>query len=147
MFGPRQRPDSPYAAVIPKFCKSIFDKNEIEIFGDGEQTRTFTPVEFVVDCVNQIVNKFDTAFETDVVNVTDVSYALSVNELSKKIIEHIGHPDVTIKIHPRRNGDVNRSIGYGEYLFGKIGSRPIHDLNRAIKTTCDWYLKNSKVAT
>ena len=140
VFGPRQRLDSPYSAVIPKFCKSIMDEKKVHIYGDGLQTRTFTPVEFVVDCVNEVVNRFD-GFETDIFNVTDASYALDVNQLAQKIIEHSGHADVTIERHPKRNGDVNTSIGYGQYLFDKIGARRIRDLDQAIKSTCDWYFK------
>ena len=44
MYGPGQDPDSPYAAVIPRFIKSYLDGVPPVIFGDGEQTRDFTYV-------------------------------------------------------------------------------------------------------
>ncbi len=48
IFGPRQDPDGPYAAVIPLFVKGILQKTPVYINGDGEQTRDFTFVENAV---------------------------------------------------------------------------------------------------
>ena len=45
IFGPRQDPDGPYAAVIPLFIKGILNRTPVYINGDGEQTRDFTFVE------------------------------------------------------------------------------------------------------
>ncbi len=49
VFGPRQDPQSPYAAVIPLFLDAISNGTQPTIYGDGEQTRDFTYVENVVD--------------------------------------------------------------------------------------------------
>jgi nucleoside-diphosphate-sugar epimerase len=48
VFGPRQRPQSPYAAVVPRFVEACLRRKEAVIHGDGEQTRDFTYVENVV---------------------------------------------------------------------------------------------------
>ncbi len=48
IFGPRQDPDGPYAAVIPLFVKSIINNTPVYINGDGNQTRDFTFVENAV---------------------------------------------------------------------------------------------------
>ncbi len=48
VFGPRQRPDSQYAAVIPLFMTAARDGNPVVVYGDGEQSRDFTYVENVV---------------------------------------------------------------------------------------------------
>ena len=48
VFGPRQDPNSQYAAVIPKFLRAIRNGERPTIYGDGEQSRDFTPVENVV---------------------------------------------------------------------------------------------------
>jgi nucleoside-diphosphate-sugar epimerase len=48
VFGPRQDPDSPYAAVIPLFARALAEGRSPVIFGDGRQTRDFTFVEDVV---------------------------------------------------------------------------------------------------
>jgi nucleoside-diphosphate-sugar epimerase len=48
VFGPRQNPNSQYAAVIPKFIAAIREGRQPVIYGDGEQSRDFTPVANVV---------------------------------------------------------------------------------------------------
>lgn len=49
IFGPRQDPESHYAAVIPKFAAALLDGNRPTIYGDGLQSRDFTYVENVVN--------------------------------------------------------------------------------------------------
>ncbi len=69
VFGSRQRPDGPYAAVIPLFIERLLNQQEVFIDGDGLQTRDFTYIENVVqanvlgmlnaqssDCNGQIIN-------------------------------------------------------------------------------------------
>lgn len=68
IFGPRQDPDGPYAAVIPLFVKGILKRTPVYINGDGEQTRDFTFVDNAVqinvkgmltenpDAINQVYN-------------------------------------------------------------------------------------------
>jgi len=48
VFGPRQDPHSPYAAVIPKFIFALLDGQRPVIFGDGRQSRDFTYITNVV---------------------------------------------------------------------------------------------------
>ena len=48
IFGSRQDPDGPYAAVIPLFVKGILNRTPVYINGDGEQTRDFTFVDNAV---------------------------------------------------------------------------------------------------
>ncbi len=52
VYGPRQDPDSPYAAVIPKFIRRLAEGRPMPVFGDGGQTRDFT---FVGDVVRGIL--------------------------------------------------------------------------------------------
>ena len=48
VYGPRQRPDSQYAAVIPLFIRALRDGTPAEVHGDGGQTRDFTYIDDVV---------------------------------------------------------------------------------------------------
>lgn len=48
VFGPRQDPNSPYSAVIPRFITAILAGKQPTIYGDGLQSRDFTYVENVV---------------------------------------------------------------------------------------------------
>jgi nucleoside-diphosphate-sugar epimerase len=48
VFGPRQDPNSEYAAVIPKFITAAINKQRATVYGDGEQTRDFCYIENAV---------------------------------------------------------------------------------------------------
>src|SRR6185295_3754917 len=50
VFGPRQHPESQYAAVIPKFIESARQGTPLEVHWDGKQARDFTYIENVVQC-------------------------------------------------------------------------------------------------
>jgi UDP-glucose 4-epimerase len=49
VFGPRQRPDSAYSAVIPLFINALCRDGRPEVHGDGKQSRDFTYISDVVD--------------------------------------------------------------------------------------------------
>ncbi|MEK7793736.1 MAG: NAD-dependent epimerase/dehydratase family protein, partial [Candidatus Hydrogenedentota bacterium] len=61
VFGPRQDPNSEYAAVIPKFITALLEGRRPTIFGDGGQTRDFTHVDNVVDANLRACEKFGVA--------------------------------------------------------------------------------------
>ena len=49
VFGPRQDPQSQYAAVVPRFITAALQGQRPVVFGDGEQSRDFTYIDNVVD--------------------------------------------------------------------------------------------------
>ena len=49
VFGPKQNPNNPYAAVIPIFCKAVLNNKPITIYGDGFTSRDFTYVQNIID--------------------------------------------------------------------------------------------------
>ena len=48
VYGPRQRPDSMYAAAVPIFARRLLDRQPVTVFGDGSQTRDLINVHDVV---------------------------------------------------------------------------------------------------
>ncbi len=57
VYGPRQRADHDYAAVIPRFAWNALSGLPIQVHGDGEQTRDFTHVDSVVDILSEAVQR------------------------------------------------------------------------------------------
>ncbi len=108
IFGPRQDPDGPYAAVIPLFVKAIKDNLPAYINGDGNQTRDFT---FVENAVQVNIKGMLTTNDEAVNKVYNVAVGenYSVNYLFNKIREYFGSNQQPIHLKPRE-GDIQNSL-------------------------------------
>jgi UDP-glucose 4-epimerase len=104
VFGPRQDPGSPYAAVIPRFIRAVMDGKPPVVFGDGEQSRDFT---FVGDVVDACVK----ACESDMTGAFNVACgrSITINRLVSLINELLGK-DVRPLYAPPRPGDIRHSL-------------------------------------
>jgi UDP-glucose 4-epimerase len=117
VFGPRQDPNSQYAAVVPRFLAAIAAGNPVPIHGDGTQSRDFTYVANVV-AANLLAGDRDGADGT-VLNVATGRQA-SVNELADAIGAVLGKP-VEKDYLPVRTGDVRDSwadVGAAKRVLG-----------------------------
>lgn len=124
VYGPRQRPDM----AIHKFVKAILNDLEIEIFGDGNQTRDFTFVEDVVEA-NLIAAKSEVAGE--VFNVGGGN-RISVNNLIKIIEENLGKK-AKIKYTEKQRGDVQDTLADTSKIEEKLGWKPRVKIEEGIK--------------
>lgn len=125
VFGPRQDPFSEYAAVIPKFIKSIQDNKCPTIYGDGEQTRDFTFVRDVVKA-NILAAKSN---QTGVFNIAS-GERVSINKLAEMIMELSGK-DLKPVYEGVRKGDVKHSLA-DISKAKRIGYEPEYDLRRGL---------------
>lgn len=119
IFGPRQDPDGPYAAVIPLFVKGILQRSPVYINGDGEQTRDFTYVENAVQAnVKGMLARNDDALNK-AYNIA-CGENISINELYNRISE-FQESDWKPQYRQPRAGDVRNSladISLAEKLLG-----------------------------
>ncbi len=136
VFGPRQDPNSQYAAVVPKFAVSCLEGVGPTIFGDGEQSRDFTFVENVVEA-NLAASKAPGA-SGGVFNVA-CGARTTVNELFRMIAEATGATHVRPKYEPTRAGDVKHSLAAIESAQKVLGWKPRVDLAEGIARTVAWY--------
>lgn len=104
VFGPRQNPNSEYAAVIPKFISLMLAGERPVIYGDGEQTRDFTYIDNVVEAN---VLAMESGSSGEVFNVA-CGERTSVNELVELLNEVLG-TDLAPRYEPPRPGDVKHS--------------------------------------
>ena len=104
VYGPRQDPDSRYAAVIPKFIERVSRGKPPIIFGDGKQTRDFV---FIKDVVAANIMVADTNV-TGVFNI-GTGRTITMSELARLIIDIVG-----VRVEPnykkRRPGDIRHSM-------------------------------------
>ncbi len=133
VFGPRQDPESQYAAVIPKFVDQALRGEPITIFGDGEQTRDFVYVKDVV-AVNAFV-----AESPELHGVFNVAYGnrITVNELANRIIS-LTRSDSKITHLPPRPGDIMHSTAAVGELLG-TGFEIVDRFNEGLQTTVEYF--------
>ena len=137
IFGPRQNPNSAYAAVIAAFAKAITAGKPPTIFGDGEQSRDFTFVHNAVHA-NLLAARATGKLNGDVVNVA-CGVRVSVNELAPMMCEMFGRPDLRPVHAPARAGDVKHSQADLTKVRGVLGYEPVVNFRQGLRATVDWY--------
>lgn len=135
VFGPRQDPDSPYAAVLPIFARELLAGRSPRIDGDGEQTRDFTFVDNVVAGNLKAMAAARTQGET--VNVA-CGGSYSVRYLFEQIRTQLGVDREAI-YGPRRAGDVDHSQADISRARELLGYEPVVSFEEGLRRTVDWY--------
>ncbi|MCD6013630.1 MAG: hypothetical protein K0Q79_3492 [Flavipsychrobacter sp.] len=137
VFGPRQDPDGPYAAVIPLFIKGIKNGTPVYINGDGGQTRDFTFVENAVQAnIKGMLAEGEAAFgETYNVAVGD---NFSVNFLYNAIGELLGNAQPPLYREPR-SGDIRNSLADISKAGTQLGYAPAYTFLEGLKVTVEYF--------
>lgn len=134
VYGPRQRPDSTYAAAVPIFARRLLDREPVTVFGDGGQTRDLINVHDVVranliaaEHPNAPGNVFNicTGVETRLLDLLDVLYEL---------LPTAPPPE----FRATRPGDIYRSAGSPQKAADILGFRAQVSLVDGLKETIDW---------
>ena len=133
VFGPRQRPDGPYAAVIPRFFDAARNGVGVEIFGDGSQTRDFTYVDNVVDANLRAASVPAERANGTVVNV-GAGGRTSLLELHA-LVEEVTGRRIAITHRAPRAGDVRDSLASLERAHAAIGYVPGVSLREGLRRT------------
>lgn len=137
VFGPRQRPDGPYAAVIPIFIDRTHNGQEVVIFGDGGQTRDFTYVSNAVQA-NLLAATAPESAWGKVINVA-TGQRVSVNQLYTEIAKHTGCTLPAIHTE-QRIGDVRDSLADVSRAEDLLGFTPGVLLEDGLRETVEWFV-------
>lgn len=111
VFGPRQRPDHEYAAVLPKWIWLAMRGAPIDVYGDGNSSRDFTYIETVLDIA--VTAMKDKVLTEGAVNLA-YGNRIFLNDAIEKIREQF--PDLKVVYKPNRLGDVKESQNSPELL-------------------------------
>lgn len=132
VFGPRQDPESQYAAVIPKFITAIMNDEAPVIFGDGEQSRDFT-------FVKNVVQANILACETDMQGVYNVACGrrTTINEMVKMMGELMGK-EVNPEYTDPRVGDVKHSLADIDKIKAH-GYQPTEDFKKDLEKVVEFF--------
>jgi len=132
IFGPRQRADSPYAAVIPRFADAMREARTLTIYGDGSQTRDFTHVANAVHA-NLLAATTDQPLAGEVVNVACGD--------ARRLIDLIHDMAALLGVEPRyecvepRMGDVKHSRASISAAQSLLGYKPVMSFEDGLADT------------
>lgn len=135
VFGPRQDPQSQYAAVIPKFISAALHGDRPVIFGDGEQSRDFTYVDNVVEANMLAATAEEVSGE--VFNIGCGS-SYSLNQLVASLSEILGTAIVP-EHRPQRPGDVRHSLASIERARIRLCYEPSVTFADGLRRAVEWF--------
>jgi len=137
VFGPRQDPNSPYAAVIPLFIKAVMNNEQPVIYGDGLQSRDFT---YVANNVHAVLLAAHTKNKDAFGETINIALGNSVNLL--QLLEKINKilcTDIRPVFRERRKGDVMHSLADISRAKKLLDYSPVVSFDEGLKLTIDYY--------
>jgi UDP-N-acetylglucosamine/UDP-N-acetylgalactosamine 4-epimerase len=141
VFGPKQNPKGPYAAVIPLFIEAALQHKAPFINGDGETSRDFTFVENAVQA--NVKAMLTTGIQKhEVVNIA-FGERTSLNQLWQRINDNEGIARTPI-YKEERKGDVRHSLANISKGSKLIGYEPNYSVLDGLGITYKWYKQNSR---
>ena len=134
VFGPKQDPESQYAAVIPIFIDKILKNQRPVIYGDGEQTRDFVNVKEVVDANILAAESNETgSYNIGLGKSTTINYLFEmIKETMKKDIKPVYKNE--------RPGEIKHSVA-DISKARSLGYSPKNDFTDELTETVDWFKK------
>jgi nucleoside-diphosphate-sugar epimerase len=138
VFGPRQDPESGYAAVIPKFTRLMQAGKRPTIYGDGGTSRDFTYVDNVVEA--NIAAAHSSAVGLPI-NVA-CGESRTLNELVETLTELIGC-EIEPDHGPPREGDVSASMANIDRARSLLGYHPSIGFREGLERTVSWIAERS----
>jgi len=143
VFGPRQNPKGPYAAVIPLFTESFLNGQAPVINGDGNHSRDFTYVSNVVQA--NLLALF-TENKAAVNQVYNIGYGQQTSLLQLvQYLKRISARDIEPIKAPERTGDVKHSLADISKAKNLLGYNPAVSVEEGLRRTYEWYKVNNKL--
>lgn len=148
VFGRRQDPDGAYAAVIPRFIKSLVNGEAPLVHGDGLQSRDFTYVDNVVQ-INQLAALAENPEALNTVYNVAYGENTTLIELFKQLISNLSEFNARIAtiepvFGPERAGDVKHSLASIDKARSLLGYRPEFSLDQGLKIASAWYWESMR---
>ncbi len=135
VFGPKQSPESKYAAVVPLFLRAAFQNVPLEIHGDGEQSRDFTYIDNVV-----LANRLSLTTPGVAGEVFNVACGErhSLLDIARSIGRLHGR-ELTLNHVASRRGDVRHTQASIERITERLAFRPAVGFDEGMRRTYDWF--------
>ncbi|NNG46780.1 MAG: NAD-dependent epimerase/dehydratase family protein, partial [Deltaproteobacteria bacterium] len=136
VFGPRQDPESMYAAVIPRFITAVLSGAPPTIYGDGLQTRDFTYIDNVVRANLQACDAPREACGM----VINIAYGERISLLDiLELLYGLAGRRVAPRFEPTRAGDVRDSLADISLAKELLGYEPSVSFSEGLSRTFDYF--------
>lgn len=147
VFGPRQNPNGPYAAVIPKWMSQIMSNEAVVINGDGKINRDFCYIDNAVQANILAAIAPDNA-KNKLYNIA-FGQQTSLDELFQLLKLNIASiqpsfKDITPIIGEDRPGDIKQSLADITNAKNYLGYTPLFDAKTGIKEYVKWFMDTQK---
>lgn len=129
VYGPRQIPEGE-AGVVSIFMDYFINNNEINIFGDGNQTRDFIYVKDIAKILFLCIKNDNMTKE--IINISS-NVSISINELYEKL-KHITKKDLKVNYLEERKGDIKHSLLNNSKLLNYIDIK-LTNINAGLEKT------------
>jgi len=149
VFGKRQDPAGPYAAVIPKWFDGFLRGDQIYIFGDGETSRDFCYIDNAVQANLLAACASDRAAIGRVYNIA-FGERTTLNQLFKLIQDDVARVNsAAANVDPIyldfRQGDIRNSLADISKATSLLGYRPVYSVRDGIRKAASWYVKKTGI--
>ncbi len=146
VFGPRQDPEGPYAAVIPQWIAALLRRQPVFINGDGETSRDFCPVENVVQANLRAATTDNPAALNQIFNIA-LGRRTTLNDLFALIQNTLRRRDPGLsEVRPVyrdfRPGDVRHSLADISKARSLLGYEPTCDVEEGLERAMEWYRRH-----
>ncbi len=135
VFGPRQRPDSPYSGVIAIFTAALSAGRTPTVHGDGLQSRDFV---YVADVADALIRAADTPGVSGRVYNVGTGGSVTLLELITTLNTILG--TVAVPVHgPARPGDIRHSRAKIDRIRSELGYSTRVAFAEGLRRTLEWY--------
>jgi UDP-N-acetylglucosamine 4-epimerase len=145
VFGRRQDPEGPYAAVIPRWIAALLRGEPCVIYGDGETSRDFCYVDNVVQA--NLLAGTAPAGSAALNQVFNIAYGArtTLTELNQLLRDRLPNRDLPgPQYQPFREGDIRHSLADVDKARRLLGYAPTHSVAQGLDETMGWYLAQAQ---
>ena len=147
VFGPRQDPDGPYAAVIPKWIAALIKQQPVYINGDGETSRDFCYIANVVQANLLAATSGRPGAANQAYNIA-LHERTSLNQLYRLLQQGLAPRFEQVRssqpiYRDFRAGDVRHSLADISKAKELLGYEPTHPIAAGLEAALDWYVRNT----
>jgi UDP-N-acetylglucosamine/UDP-N-acetyl-alpha-D-glucosaminouronate 4-epimerase len=143
VFGRRQDPDGPYAAVVPRWIASLYERKPCIIFGDGTSSRDFCYIDNVVQANLLAATASDPAVVGTIYNCgcngrTDLRQLFAmIRDALSRVVPEVANAEPMFE--PARPGDIPHSQAAIDKITAALGYVPTHQVADGMAETVAWF--------